>query len=348
MESVFFRAAALTHPGTDLLLTELEVPPLLVGQVLIRLEYSGVCRSQLMEVGGLRGEDRWLPHLLGHEGSGTVLAVGEGVSKVHPGQEVICGWVVAAGMEAEPPVFYFDGVRINAGRVTTFSEMAIVSENRVYVKPDRLAMDEAVLFGCALLTGAGMVLNEMPPGPKDAVLVLGLGGVGISALIGALASDPALVIAADPSAQKRELALSLGATLALDSSVDGFLEQVREATAGGADVCYEAAGQTVTIELGFEATKPKSGTLVFASHPPSGERISIDPHALISGRSIRGSWGGGSKPDQDIPRIWNAVQELNIDLGRLISNRYALEDVNLALRDLESGSVMRPLLDMSL
>jgi S-(hydroxymethyl)glutathione dehydrogenase / alcohol dehydrogenase len=348
VKQISFRAAALTLPGADLLLTKLEVPPLFIGQVLIRLEYSGVCRSQLMEVGGLRGEDQWLPHLLGHEGSGTVLAVGAGVSKVHPGQEVICGWVVGDGVEADPAVFQSDGVRINAGCVTTFSEITIVSENRVYAKPYGLPMDEAVLFGCALMTGAGMVLNEKPPGPKDTVLVLGLGGVGMAALIGALSAGPSMVIAADPSAVKRQLALSLGATLALDSSVVGFLEQVREATAGGVDVCYEAAGKTTTIELGFESTKPKSGTLVFASHPPSGEKISIDPHALISGRSIRGSWGGGSKPDQDIPRIWSAVQELGIDLSLLISNRYALEDVNLALRDLESGSVMRPLLDMSL
>ena len=334
--------------NSDLAVMSLDMSNLLQGQVLIELSYSGVCRSQLMEVQGLRGPDRWLPHLLGHEGAGVVAAIGPGVTKVEVGQSVVCGWLPSSGMDADPPQFAKGQLRINAGKVTTFSRMSIVSENRVYSKPADLPDDQAVLFGCALMTGAGMVLNEFPPNESDSVLVLGLGGVGMAATIGALCLQPSQIIVADPSEEKRRLALEFGVAAALDPSEVGFLEAVRDLTGGGADICYEAAGQVATIELGFEATKPKSGTLVFASHPPSGEKVSIDPHALISGRKIRGSWGGGSKPDQDIPRIWNAIQNQNIDLGRLISNRYALEDVNFALRDLESGSVMRPLLDMSL
>jgi len=341
-------AAVLVAQNSDLAIMNLDMSNLMQGQVLIELSYSGVCRSQLMEVQGLRGQDRWLPHLLGHEGAGVVAAIGPGVTKVEVGQSVVCGWLPSSGMDAEPPQFSKGHLRINAGKVTTFSQMSIISENRVYSKPVDLPNDQAVLFGCALLTGAGMVLNEFPPDESHSVLVLGLGGVGMAAAIGALCLQPSQIIVADPSGEKRRLALEFGVTAALDPTKVGFLEAVRDLTGGGADICYEAAGQVATIELGFEATKPKSGTLVFASHPPSGERVSLDPHALISGRSIRGSWGGGSKPDQDIPQIWNAVQEMNIDLGRLIGNRYALEDVNLALRDLEKGSVMRPLLDMSL
>lgn len=348
MNSSHVTAAVLVKHNSDLAVMHFDMSNLTQGQVLVQLDFSGVCRSQLMEVQGLRGPDPWLPHLLGHEGAGVVAAIGPGVTKVEVGQTVICGWLPSSGMDAEPPQFSKGELRINAGKVTTFSRMSIVSENRIYSKPKNLPNDQAVLFGCALLTGAGMVLNEFPPNESDSVLLLGLGGVGMAATIGALSLPSSQIIVADPSEEKRRLALDFGATVALDPTDDGFLEAVLDISRGGVDICYEAAGQVATIELGFEATKPKSGTLVFASHPPSGERISIDPHALISGRSIRGSWGGGSKPDQDIPRIWNAVQELGIDLGQLISNRYSLEDVNLALRDLDAGSVMRPLLDMSL
>jgi len=338
----------LEEISSDLRIRQIEFREPTFGEVAIQVHFSGICRSQLMEVRGLRGDDSWLPHLLGHEGSGVVIAVGPDVNKFTPGERVILGWIAGTGREADSPEFFSHGEKVHGGRVTTFSELTIVSENRVYASPDGLPLDQGVLFGCALLTGTGMVLNEFPPVESSSVLVLGLGGVGMAATIGALSLPSSQIIVADPSEEKRRLALDFGATVALDPTDDGFLEAVLDISRGGVDICYEAAGQVATIELGFEATKPKSGTLVFASHPPSGERISIDPHALISGRSIRGSWGGGSKPDQDIPRIWNAVQELGIDLGRLISNRYSLEDVNLALRDLEVGSVMRPLLDMSL
>jgi len=343
-----FQAAILRAANGILEIGHVSSTQLQAGQVEVHLYFSGVCRSQLMEVNGQRGKDRFSPHLLGHEGSGIVTNFGPGVSKVSKGQKVICGWVPGRGINAAPAIFFSGSERINAGQVTTFSKRTVVSENRVYAKPIGLPLDQSVLFGCALLTGAGMVLNESAMKASDSVMVLGLGGVGMAAVIGALSLHPSQIIVADPSEEKRRLALDFGASTALDPTDGRFLDEVRDLTGGGVDICYEAAGQVATIELGFEATKPKSGTLVFASHPPSGERISIDPHALISGRSIRGSWGGGSKPDQDIPRIWDAVQEMNIDLGRLISNRYALEDVNLALRDLESGSVMRPLLDMSL
>ncbi len=343
-----YSAAVLVDLLRNLEIWEIDTRPPKGGEVVVELAFSGVCRSQSMEVQGFRGDDSWLPHLLGHEGSGTVVAVGPCVSRFELGQEVILGWLPSVGIESSPPEFVSQGRIVHGGRVTTFSEFTIVSENRVYAKPVGLPSDQSVLFGCALLTGTGMVLNESAIKTSDSVMVLGLGGVGMAAVIGALSLHPSQIVVADPSEEKRRLALDFGASTALDPTDPGFLEAVRDLTGGGVDICYEAAGQVATIELGFEATKPKSGTLVFASHPPSGERISIDPHALISGRSIRGSWGGGSKPDQDIPRIWDAVQELKIDLGRLISNRYALEDVNLALRDLESGSVMRPLLDMSL
>jgi len=339
-----FRAAVLEERGRPLVIRELEVPKLQRGQILINLHYSGVCRSQLMEVQGLRGVDPWLPHLLGHEGVGTVVAAGPGVTKVSPGQDAIVGWILSSGLASANPVFKSGDIAINAGASTTFSEMTVVSENRVYVKPDGISDKASVLFGCALLTGTGMVLNELPPRETDSVVVMGLGGVGLAALIGSLTAQPALVIAVDISASKRALALSLGADIALDSSEPDFVEHIRDLTGGGANVCYECSGTTATIELAIDCVKFGGGTVLFASHPPAGDRIRVDPFDLIRGKQLRGSWGGGSQPDIDIPRIVDAVRDKGIDLDVLVGAEYTLEDVNRALDDLELGRDIRPLL----
>ena len=172
-------AAILEEIGQPLVVKNITLPSLRYGQVLVKVLFSGVCRSQLMELSGGRGKDPWLPHLLGHEGSGIVIAVGDGVTKVKPSDEVILGWVKADGLDA-PGAKYMHGDQvINSGRVTTFCNYTVVSESRLVVKPASLPFDTAVLFGCALLTGAGMVLNELRPSVDQSVLVLGLGGIGL-------------------------------------------------------------------------------------------------------------------------------------------------------------------------
>lgn len=339
-----FRAAVLEECGRPLSIRELQVPKLQLGQVLINLRYSGICRSQLMEVRGLRGVDPWLPHLLGHEGVGTVVAIGPGVTKVAPGQDVIIGWIPSSGLTSSNPVFLSGESTIYAGLATTFSEMTVVSENRVYLKPADISDKVAVLFGCALLTGSGMVLNELPPNKTDRVVVLGLGGVGLAALIATVVMRPQLIIAVDSSSTKRELALTLGADVALDSSDPKFLSRIHELTDGGANSCFEAAGTTETIELALDCVRDKGGTVLFASHPPAGDRVRVDPFDLIRGKILRGSWGGGSRPDFDIPLIAEAISSLGINLEPLLEPEYALDDVNRALEDLESVHAIRPLL----
>ena len=154
-------AAILTKLNEPLEVMEIEIPPLLRGQVLVKVLYSGVCRSQVMEVSGGRGEDQWLPHLLGHEGSGIVVSVGEGVTKVSPGDGVILGWVKGVGLEAAGAIYKSKNKVINSGRVTTFCNYTIASENRLVIKPAELPFDTAVLFGCALPTGAGSGGGDM-------------------------------------------------------------------------------------------------------------------------------------------------------------------------------------------
>jgi S-(hydroxymethyl)glutathione dehydrogenase/alcohol dehydrogenase len=340
------RAAVLEELGKPLVVKEIGVPDLLPGQTLVKVFFSGVCRSQLMEVRGGRGPDAWLPHLLGHEGSGEVLEVGEGVTKVRPGDEVILGWVKGEGLDAPGAKYRCEGQTINSGRVTTFSNHTIVSESRLVKKPADLPLDVAVLFGCALPTGAGMVFNELRPAAGSSVVVLGLGGIGLSALMALRAFECKQVIAIDLSDEKLALAKNLGATHGLNPLRDNVIDQVLKLAPGGADACFESAGTVASIELGYALIRKGGGKLLFASHPAEGETIRLAPHELISGKQIAGTWGGGSQPDRDIPRMFKTFSDCNIPLNRLLTKRYRLEEINQALEDLEAGTVFRPLIVM--
>jgi S-(hydroxymethyl)glutathione dehydrogenase/alcohol dehydrogenase len=341
------RAAVLEQICSPLVIREIEIPQLLPGQVLVKVHFSGVCRSQLMEVKGGRGVDAWLPHLLGHEGSGEVIAVGVGVKKVRPGDKVILGWIIGNGMEAPGAKYRSDDRIINSGKVTTFSTYTVVSENRVTVKPENLPMDVSVLFGCALLTGAGMVLNEIKPDEGANIVILGLGGVGLSALMALSGFNCGRIIAIDSAKEKLSLAERLGATdvIYADKSQSVY-EQVIDMINGGVDICIESAGTVETIELGFQVIKKRGGRLYFASHPDENHYIKIKPFDLISGKNIYGTWGGKSLPDRDIPILSEFFLQKRLPLDLLIRNRYSLDKINLALDDLDNQKVFRPLIVM--
>ena len=342
----FAKAAILEELGAPLAIKEIELPELTKGQVLVKILFSGVCRSQLMEVRGKRGADPWLPHLLGHEGSGVVVAIGEGVTKVAIGDDVILGWLKGDGLDAPGAKYKIGDEVINSGRVTTFASFTVVSESRLVKKPEHLTFDEAVLFGCALPTGAGMVLNQLKPSADSSVAVIGLGGIGISALLALRALNIRQIIAIDISDDKLDFAKRLGANYVFHSLDKGLYESIMSLTNGGVDFCIESGGQVSTIELGFSLIRKGGGELIFASHPGHGEKISLDPHELISGKKILGSWGGGSNPDNDIPRICSLFANSNFLLSDLITKRYKLEQINEALYDLEHGKVFRPLIVM--
>jgi len=345
--SRIMQAAILYQTNQSLVIrSDIELPKLVKGQVLVKVLFSGVCRSQLMETRGARGHDPWLPHLLGHEGSGIVVAIGEEVTKVKPDDEVILGWIKGKGLDAPGAIYHCGDQKINSGRVSSFSNYSVVSESSVVIKPSNLPFGTAVLFGCALLTGAGMVLNELQPTQNQSVVVLGLGGIGLSALMALKVLDIKTIIAIDISDEKLKMAKKLGATHLFNSSNKDFMQTVLDLTRDGADICIESAGQVSTIELGFSLIRKGGGRLLFASHPPEGEMIKLAPHDLISGKEIAGSWGGASSPDEDIPKMFKLFQDAKIPLELLLTKRYSLEQINDALDDLEAGRVFRPLIVM--
>jgi S-(hydroxymethyl)glutathione dehydrogenase / alcohol dehydrogenase len=342
------KAAILLATGQPLSIQTIEFPEPAAGQVAVEIAYSGVCRSQLMEMQGKRGVDHYLPHLLGHEGSGTVLAVGEGVTKVQPGDLVVLGWIKGSGMDVPGPKIRQGEQTINAGAVTTFSSHTIVSENRCVKLPDGVPMDLAVLFGCAILTGAGIVCNQIKPAPGSSVAVFGLGGIGISALMALGLFDCTTLIAVDIEDAKLELARQCGATHTINSTSLDPAGEIQRITGGrGLDYAIEASGSTRSIETAFEAVRKFGGLCVFASHPPAGEKISLHPHDLISGKRIEGSWGGDCVPDVDIPKFAGLYLAGKLPLQKLLGKRYRLEEINQAFADLEQRTITRALISMS-
>jgi S-(hydroxymethyl)glutathione dehydrogenase/alcohol dehydrogenase len=317
------------------------------GQVLVKLAYSGVCHSQLMEVRGRRGADAYLPHLLGHEGTGKVIEVGEGVSKVKTNDLVVLGWIKGSGLDCGAVRYRCDCMPqgINAGGITTFNEYALVSENRIVPLPNGVPLDVGVLFGCAVPTGAGIITNDLRPALGSSIAIFGLGGIGMSALMATMLFECSKVIAIDVSEDKLSLARSFGATHTINAKQTDPVIAIRDLTSGtGLDYSVEASGQVRVIEQAFESVRRGGGVCVFASHPEHGKRISIDPYELICGKQIRGSWGGSSNPDRDIPLFAELYLEGKLPLEKLINKKYKLEAINDALCDLENNLVARPLI----
>jgi S-(hydroxymethyl)glutathione dehydrogenase/alcohol dehydrogenase len=298
-----------------------------------------------MEVRGARGVDAYLPHLLGHEGTATVVSIGEGVTKVSRGDRVVLGWIKGQGLDAEPIQYSWQDLMLNAGGVTTFNSHALVAENRCYRLPDDIPDDVGVLFGCAVPTGAGIITNELKPKAGASAAVFGLGGIGLTALMALAAAGCGPIVAVDVVAEKLEAALDCGATHVIDATQQDPVIAIRSLTASqGVDYSIEAAGHARTIEQAFDSVRKFGGQCVFASHPVAGERIQLDPHDLISGKIIRGTWGGASHPEKDIPLFAQMYREGRLPLERLLRGRYALEEVDLALMSLEKKEAFRPLI----
>ena len=341
------KAAVLSSLNKPLEIKELISEPLQSGQVLVKVLFSGVCRSQLMEIQGKRGEDKWLPHLLGHEGSGIVEEIGPNVTKVKPGDHVILSWIKSIGIEAVGAKYKYKNKIINSGPVTTFSNFSVVSENRLVKKPDEIPFDTAILLGCALPTGGGMVHNELNISKNSFVAVLGLGGIGLSAILMLISKKVKNIIAIDVSDEKLKKVQEWGVKNTFNANNKDLDTQINKLTNGGLDFCIESAGKISTIELGFALLKSDGGHLLFASHPPEDEKISLSPHELISGKKISGSWGGGTKPDQDFPIFSKILMSNERLLNSLITKRYTLDEINQAIDDLSNGLVFRPLIEMS-
>ena len=322
------------------------MPALDVGQVLVKVAYSGICGKQLEEISGRRGEDAFLPHMLGHEGTGLVEEIGPGVRKVAVGDHVVLHWMKGSGIDASPPRFTLDGKTISAGWVTTFSQRTIVSENRVTAIPDDMPLDVGALLGCAVTTGLGIVSNNARLRPGQSMAVFGVGGVGLNVLQGAALVSGYPILAIDLIDGKLERALEFGATHTLNSGKDDPHEFLMALSDGmGFDATVDLTGSASVRQTAYNATA-NDGTTVFAGVPHHREQITIDSFPLHFGRRVIGSHGGDTQPDRDIPRFAQLYRLGKLKLEEQISHRFTLDQVNEAIELVKDGGAGRCLISM--
>jgi len=341
-------ASVLFEIGKPLRLVRLALPPLKSGQVLVDVAYSGVCRTQLMETQGLKGPDKFLPHTLGHEGSGIVRAIGPDVTKVKADDHVVLTWIKGQGKDVPSTVYQCDFGPVNSGAISTFMRCTVTCENRVVPIPDSMPLRDAALLGCAIPTGAGIVFNTACVQKGQSVAVFGIGGVGSSAVLAAAVAGASPLIAVDVADDKLRLARELGATHAVNAQSENAVEKLLDITRGrGADVTIESAGRKEAMEAAFGAVRDNGGLCVIAGNLARGSRIGIDPFDLIRGRRIIGTWGGETVTDRDIPRYVQMCESSVWNIGAMISGVYPLARINEALNDADRGVVARVLIDMN-
>lgn len=352
--------AILRAISEPLRLEEINLAPLAPGQVRVRIAASGVCHSDLSQATGVLPAGT--PCVLGHEGAGIIEAVGSEVIHVKPGDHVAIAWTAACGrcwycyrgevhlcrnairdVYSMPYATDTEGTALFTSMgVSSFATATNCLARAVVKIDDDIPLDIAALVGCGVATGAGAALNTAPVEHGSAVAVIGMGGVGLAVLMAARVRGAAELIAVDPVASRRAIAVELGATHVIDPSAEDVVQQVKAITGRrGADYVFEAVGRAATIETAFSATRPGGTTCVVGAASPT-EKISLSAHDLfMQGKTVVGCQYGSVVPGRDFPMLLNLWRSGALPLDKLITRRIALGEVNSAFDDLLSGNGIR-------
>ncbi len=361
-QSPIARPYAETRP---LSIETIDLQPPGPDEVLIRIAAAGVCHSDLSVINGDRL--RQTPMILGHEASGVVAELGAGVTDLAIGDHVVMSFIPSCGHCAQcadgraqlcgpGQAANVAGVLLSGARrfscddgtlgyhlcgIAGFSEYAVISRRSI-IKIDRdVPLVEAALFGCAVMTGVGAVVNTCGVRPGETVAVVGLGGVGLSAVMGAVAAGAERIIALDLSEAKLALARSLGATDTFLATDPDVAEAVRSATGGGVAYALEMVGSAAALELAYKITR-RGGMTTTAGLANPAARISLSPvHLVADERTIKGSYQGGCVPSRDIPRFIALYKRGKLPVDKLLSGTGPLDDINIAFDRLASGEVVR-------
>jgi alcohol dehydrogenase len=346
-----------------LIIEEVALEPPGPGELLLRIKATGLCHSDLSVINGDR--PRPVPMVLGHEAAGEVLECGDGVTDLRPGDQVVLAFVPSCGacipcMEGRPGLCEpaakanVAGTLLSGAKrlsrsneplyhhlgVSAFAEFAVVSRRSATKVDKALPAHEAALFGCAVMTGVGAVVNtaKVPAGCN--VAVVGLGGVGLCALLAANAAGAANIIAIDTNPDKLTVAAVLGATQTVLVGPDTITE-VRDLTGGGVDFAFEMASSVPALKLAYDVTK-RGGTTVTASLPHPTQQLAISPAQLVAEeRTLKGSYVGSCVPARDIPRYVALYQQGKLPIKKLLSETVTLEELNEAFDRLADGKSIR-------
>lgn len=340
------RAAILVEQRQPLVLDEIELPQLGFGQVLVQILATRICGSQIGEIDGVKGPDRWLPHLLGHEAAATVLEVGPEVRHTQPGDRVVCHWRPGRGIEARGPVYDWNGRRVNAGCITTFQQFAILSENRLTVVPTETDPEVCCLLADTLTTGFGVINHDAAVRIGEAVVVIGCGGIGLGTVLGAHLAGAHPVIAVDLRDHKLTKAREFGATHTINSSHQNFPDAVRQILHGQPpDVVVDGTGLPSVLAQAFALAGPK-GRCIGVGVMPHDRQLSLNTLPLHHGKRLTGSEGGGSRPADDIPRFLRMMADRRFDPRPMISHRVPLDLINDTIARMRSGEVIHAIVHL--
>lgn len=342
------KAAVLVELNKPLQIAELDLPDeLCFGQVLVKIKYSGICGAQINEIEGAKGPDKFLPHLLGHEGVGSVIEVGPSARTVKPGDTVVLHWRQSDGIQSETPSYGWDGRKVNAGWVTTFNNYAVISENRLTVIPEDFDMKIAPLFGCAVTTAMGVINNDAKVKIGQSVVIFGVGGVGLNVVQAAEMVSAYPIIGIDLLDNKLDMARSFGASHAFNSKNTKNLNKEIEKIVGnkGADVVIDTTGNARVIEQAYALTHP-DGKTILVGVPTKGANVSIYTLPLHFKKVLTGSYGGSSEPHIDIPRYIDLIQAGKMSLDGIITHEFCLNEINEAIELVRSGKAGRVLVGM--
>lgn len=342
------KAAILVQQRTPLAVADIELPKdLLFGQVLIKVHYSCICGAQINEIDGTKGPDKNLPHLLGHEGSGTVIETGPGVTTVKREDHVVLHWRKSDGLQSQTPSYTCGEKRINAGWVTTFQTYAVVSENRITVIPHDFDLKLATLFGCSVTTALGVVNNDANVKIGQSVVVFGVGGVGLNIIQAAAMVSAYPIIAIDLEDSKLKKAKHFGASFCLNSrKIKDIKKTVREFVGDDdADVVIDTTGNASVIEKSYELTAPW-GKTILVGVPNHNEKVSIHTLPLHFHKVLTGSYGGDAQPHIDIPRYVRLYRAGKLKLDGIITHEFNLDDINKAIQLVRKRVAGRVILSM--
>lgn len=336
-----FKAAILTELKKDLLIEEISlVNKLQFGQILVEVSHSGICGSQLGEIDGVKGPDKFLPHLLGHEGSGIVREVGPNVTNFKIDDHVVLHWRPSVGIESNNPQYKLGNKKINAGLVTTFNEYAVISENRLTKIPKEYPLDLAPLYGCAITTGFGVIENNAQIKMGQSLVVFGSGGVGLNIIQAAKLRGAFPIIAVDLYDKRLELAQKFGADYVFKGSDLDILSKNILSAAGedGIDVIVDNTGLPEIISKSYELTKPK-GKIILVGVPRIGQKTSIYTLPIHFGKKLIGSHGGEASPHEDISRFMKIEERGYFNASDLVTDFFDLDQINLAIKKIKDGTI---------
>jgi S-(hydroxymethyl)glutathione dehydrogenase / alcohol dehydrogenase len=340
------KAAILVQSREPLVVDEFALPDELgVGQALVKILHSSICGAQINEIAAAKGPDKFLPHLLGHEASATVLETGPGVTNVKAGDTVVLHWRPSQGIQSPPPNYSWRGAKLNAGWVTTFNDYAVVSENRMTVIPPHYDLKIAPLLGCAVTTALGVINNDAKVKIGESVAVYGAGGVGLNIVQFAALAGAYPIVAIDLLDNKLEMAKALGATHVINARTVADIPAALRAIVGakGPDKVIETTGARSVIEQSYDVTHP-DGICVLVGVP--SEKVMIDSLPIHFNKVLTGSHGGDAVPNIDIPRILKLDEAGRISFDGLITHEFTLDRVNDALDLVRSGNAGRVLLNI--